>query len=125
MEFPCALVRSTVLGSKLPSSLSAVLAPLPEEGCDLRPAELLGITVLGHDSESHDAAFAFIDWLCGKTRLSKLALSSGLVPVSELGSAVSPLLTLYDCGKLSFTDIDESAAQEFDARFRRTIELLG
>lgn len=125
-ELPCTLVRSTALGGSLSPQLSAALAPLPEEGRDMRPAELLGITVLGHDNVSHDAAFVFIDWLCGKTRLSKLALSSGLVPVSAPdSSAASPLLTLYDCGKLSFADMDESAAQEFDTRFRRTIELLG
>ena len=126
-DLPCALVRSTVLGGSLSSQLSAALLPLPEGGKDIRPAELLGVAVLRCDNEIPDAAFAFIDWLCGKTRLSKLALSSGLVPVSKLGSAAasSPLLSLYDCGKLSFADIDEAAAQEFDARFRRTIELLG
>ena len=125
-ELPCTLAWSTVLGGSLPSSLSASLAPLPKGGRDLRPAELLGIAVLRHEDQSSDAAIAFIDWLCGRERLSKLALVSGLVPVSELGSVSdSPLLELYDCGKLSFADIDEDAAREFDARFRRTIELLG
>ena len=124
-ELPCALARSTVLGGGLPSSLSAALAPLPEGGSDMRPAELLGIAVLHNENRNSDAASAFIDWLCGRERLSKLALDSGLVPVSEPDSASdSPLLELYDCGKLTFVDIDGSAEREFDAQFRRTIELL-
>lgn len=124
-ELPCTLAWSTALGSGLPSSLSASLAPLPEGGRDMRPAVLLGIAVLRHEGQSSDDAFAFIDWLCGRERLSKLALDSGLVPVSELGSASgSPLLELYDCGKLTFVDIG-SGDREFDAQFRRTIELLG
>ena len=123
-ELPCTLTRSTMLGGSLPSSLSASLAPLPEGGSEQRPAELLGIAVLRHENEDSDAA-AFTDWLCGRERLSKLALDSGLVPVSELGSVSdSPLLELYDCGKLKFMDIDGSSEQEFDAQFRRTIELL-
>ena len=124
-ELPCALARSTALGGGLPSSLSASLAPLPEGGSDMRPAELLGIAVLHNENRNSDAAIAFIDWLCGGERLSKLALDSGLVPVSEPDSASdSPLLELYDCGKLSFADTDGSAEREFDAQFRRTIELL-
>ena len=124
-ELPCALARSTALGGGLPSSLSAALAPLPEGGSDMRPAELLGIAVLHNENRNSDAAIAFIDWLCGRERLSKLALDSGLVPVSEPDSASdSPLLELYDCGKLSFADTDGGAEQEFDAQFRRTIELL-
>ena len=119
------LARSTALGGGLPSSLSAALAPLPEGGSDMRPAELLGIAVLHNENRNSDAAIAFIDWLCGRERLSKLALDSGLVPVSEPDSASdSPLLELYDCGKLSFADTDGGAEQEFDAQFRRTIELL-
>ena len=122
---PCTLAWSTALGSSLPSSLSASLAPLPEGGRDQRPAELLGIAVLRHEDQSPGAAVAFLDWLCGRERLSKLALDSGLVPVSELGSASgSPLLALYDCGRLTFVDID-SSDREFDTQFRRTIELLG
>ena len=125
-DLPCMLARSTALGGGLPSSLSAALAPLPEGGSDMRPAELLGIAVLRHENDDSDAAIAFIDWLCGGERLSKLALDSGLVPVSEPDSAYdSPLLELYDCGKLSFSDTDGSAEREFDAQFRRTIELLG
>lgn len=125
-ELPCALARSTALGGGLPSSLSASLAPLPEGGSDMRPAELLGIAAFRHENRNSDAAIAFIDWLCGRERLSKLALDSGLVPVSELDSkSGSPLLELYDCGKLSFSDTDGSAEREFDAQFRRTIELLG
>ena len=124
-ELPCTLTCSTVLGSSLPASLSASLAPLPEGGRDQRPAELLGIAVLRHEGQSSGAAAAFLDWLCGRERLAKLALDSGLVPVSELGSASgSPLLALYDCGRLIFVDID-SGDREFDAQFRRTIELLG
>lgn len=124
-ELPCALARSTALGGGLPSSLSAALAPLPEGGSDMRPAELLGIAVLHNENRNSDAAIAFIDWLCGRERLSKLALDSGLVPVSEPDSVSdSPLLELYDCGKLSFADTDGGAEQEFDAQFRRTIELL-
>ena len=124
-ELPCALARSTALGGGLPSSLSAALAPLPESGNDMHPAELMGIAVLRHENGNSGAAVAFIDWLCGRERLSKLALDSGLVPVSELGSASdSPLLALYDCGRLAFVDID-SGDREFDAQFRRTIELLG
>ena len=124
-ELPCALARSTALGGGLPSSLSASLAPLPESGNDMRPAELMGIAVLHNENRNSDAAIAFIDWLCGRERLSKLALDSGLVPVSELDSkSGSPLLELYDCGKLSFADTDGGAEQEFDAQFRRTIELL-
>ena len=124
-DLPCALARSTALGGGLPSSLSASLAPLPEGGSDMRPAELLGIAVLHNENRNSDAAIAFIDWLCGRERLSKLALDSGLVPVSALDSASdSPLLELYDCGKLSFSDTDGSAEREFDAQFRRTIELL-
>ena len=123
-ELPCTLAWSTALGGDLPTSLSVSLAPLFEGGSDMRPAELLGIAVLRHENQSPDAA-AFIDWLCGRERLSKLALDSWLVPVSELGSVSgSPLLELYDCGKLTFVDIDGSAEQEFDAQFRRTIELL-
>ena len=123
-ELPCTLAWSTALGS-LPASLSASLAPLPEGGRDQRPAELLGLAVLRHEGQSSDDAFAFIDWLCGRERLSKLALDSGLVPVSELDSASgSPLLALYDCSRLAFVDID-SGDREFDAQFRRTIELLG
>ena len=123
-ELLCTLAWSTALGGDLPTSLSVSLAPLPEGGNDMRPAELLGIAVLRHENQSPDAA-AFIDWLCGRERLSKLALDSWLVPVSELGSVSgSPLLELYDCGKLTFVDIDGSAEQEFDAQFRRTIELL-
>ena len=125
-ELLCTLAQSTALGGGLPSSLSASLAPLPEGGSDMRPAELLGIAVLHNENRNSDAAIAFIDWLCGRERLSKLALDSGLVPVSELDSASdSPLLELYDCGKLSFSDTDGSAEREFDAQFRRTIELLG
>ena len=125
-DLPCMLVRSTALGGGLPSSLSASLAPLPESGNDMRPAELMGIAVLRHENDDSDAAIAFIDWLCGGERLSKLALDSGLVPVSEPDSAYdSPLLELYDCGKLVFVDITGSAEWEFDAQFRRTIELLG
>ena len=124
-ELPCALARSTAVGGGLPSSLSASLAPLPEGGSDMRPAELLGIAAFRHENRNSDAAIAFIDWLCGRERLSKLALDSGLVPVSELDSkSGSPLLELYDCGKLSFSDTDGSAEREFDAQFRRTIELL-
>ena len=123
-ELPCTLAWSTALGGDLPTSLSVSLAPLPEGGSEQRPAELLGIAVLRHENEDSDAA-AFTDWLCGRERLSKLALDSGLVPVSELGSVSdSPLLELYDCGKLKFMDIDGGAEQEFDAQFRRTIELL-
>ena len=123
-ELPCTLARSTVLGG-LSSSFSASLAPLPEGGRDQRPAELLGIAVLRHEGQSSGAAAAFLDWLCGRERLSKLALDSGLVPVSELGSASgSPLLALYDCGRLTFVDTDRGD-REFDAQFRRTIELLG
>ena len=123
-ELPCTLAWSTALGGILPASLSVSLAPLPEGGSEQRPAELLGIAVLRHENQSPDAA-AFTDWLCGRERLSKLALDSGLVPVSELGSVSdSPLLELYDCGKLKFMDIDGGAEQEFDAQFRRTIELL-
>ena len=123
-ELPCTLAWSTALGGILPASLSVSLAPLPEGGSEQRPAELLGIAVLRHENEDSDAA-AFTDWLCGRERLSKLALDSGLVPVSELGSVSdSPLLELYDCGKLKFMDIDGGAEQEFDAQFRRTIELL-
>ena len=125
-ELPCALARSTAVGGGLPSSLSASLAPLPEGGSDMRPAELLGIAVLHNENRNSDAAIAFIDWLCGRERLSKLALDSGLVPVSEPDSkSGSPLLELYDCGKLSFSGTDGSAEREFDAQFRRTIELLG
>ena len=124
-DFPCMLTRSTALGGGLPSSLSAALAPLPEGGNDMRTAELMGIAVLRHENDDSDAAIAFIDWLCGGERLSKLALDSGLVPVSEPDSASdSPLLELYDCGKLSFVDTDGGAEREFDAQFRRTIELL-
>lgn len=124
-ELPCTLAWSTALSGGLSTSLSASLAPLPEGGRDLRPAELLGIAVLRHEDRSSYAAIAFIDWLCGRERLSKLALDSGLVPVSELGSVSdSPLLELYDCGKLSFIDTD-SSDREFDTQFRRTIELLG
>lgn len=124
-ELPCALARSTAVGGGLPSSLSASLAPLPEGGSDMRPAELLGIAAFRHENEDYGAAIAFVDWLCGRERLSKLALDSGLVPVSEPDSASdSPLLELYDCGKLSFADTDGSAEREFDAQFRRTIELL-
>ena len=120
------LTRSTALGGGLPSSLSAALAPLPEGGSDMRLAELLGIAVLHNENEDYGAAIAFVDWLCGRERLSKLALDSGLVPVSEPDSASdSPLLELYDCRKLSFSDTDGGAEQEFDAQFRRTIELLG
>lgn len=123
-ELPCTLTRSTVLGSSLPASLSASLMPLPEGGHDIRPAELLGIAVFRHEDQSSDDAFAFIDWLCGRERLAQLALDSGLVLVSELGSASdSPLLPLYDCGRLTFIDTD-SSDREFDAQFRRTIELL-
>ena len=122
---PCTLAWSTVLGGSLPSSLSASLAPLPKGGRDMRPAELLGIAVLRQEDQSSDDAFTFIDWLCGRERLAQLALDSGLVPVSELGSASgSPLLALYDCGRLTFIDTD-SSDREFDAQFRRTIELLG
>ena len=125
-ELPCTLAWSTALGGGLPSALSAALAPLPEGGCEQRPAELLGIAVLRHENEDSGAAAALLDWLCGRERLSKLALDSGLVPVSELGSASdSPLLALYNCGRLSSDDIDEDAAREFDEQFRRTIELLG
>ena len=125
-ELPCMLARSTTLGGSLPASLSASLAPLPEGGSDMRPAELLGIAVLHNENRNSDAAIAFIDWLCGRERLSKLALDSGLVPVSEPDSkSGSPLLELYDCGKLSFSGTDGSAEREFDAQFRRTIELLG
>ena len=125
-DLPCMLAQSTAVGGGLPSSLSASLAPLPEGGSDMRPAELLGIAVLHNENRNSDAAIAFIDWLCGRERLSKLALDSGLVPVSELDSASdSPLLELYDCGKLTFVDTDGSAEREFDAQFRRTIELLG
>ena len=53
----------------------------------MRPAELLGIAVLHNENRNSDAAIAFIDWLCGRERLSKLALDSGLVPVSEPDSA--------------------------------------
>ena len=124
-DFPCMLTRSTALGGGLPSSLSASLAPLPKGGRDMRPAELLGIAVLRQEDQSSDDAFTFIDWLCGRERLAQLALDSGLVPVSELGSASgSPLLALYDCGRLTFIDTD-SSDREFDAQFRRTIELLG
>ena len=124
-ELPCALARSTALGGGFPSSLSASLAPLPESGNDMRLAELMGIAVLRHENDDSDTAIAFVDWLCGRERLSKLALVSGLVPVSELDSkSGSPLLELYDCGKLSFSDTDGGAEQEFDAQFRRTIELL-
>ena len=124
-DLPCMLARSTALGGGLPSSLSASLAPLPEGGSDMRPAELMGIAMLRHENDDSDAAIAFIDWLCGGERLSKLALDSGLVPVSEPDSASdSPLLELYDCGKLTFVDTDGSAEREFDAQFRRTIELL-
>ena len=124
-DLPCMLTQSTAVGGGLPSSLSASLAPLPEGGSDMRPAELLGIAVLHNENRNSDAAIAFIDWLCGRERLSKLALDSGLVPVSGLDSkSGSPLLELYDCGKLSFSDTDGSAEQEFDAQFRRTIELL-
>ena len=124
-DLPCMLAQSTAVGGGLPSSLSASLAPLPEGGSDMRPAELLGIAVLHNENRNSDAAIAFIDWLCGRERLSKLALDSGLVPVSEPDSASdSPLLELYDCGKLSFSDTDGSAEREFDAQFRRTIELL-
>ena len=124
-DLPCMLARSTALGGGLPSSLSAALAPLPEGGSDMRPAELLGIAAFRHENEDYGAAIAFVDWLCGRERLSKLALDSGLVPVSEPDSkSGSPLLELYDCGKLSFTDTDGSAEREFDAQFRRTIELL-
>lgn len=125
-ELPCTLAWSTALGGSLPASLSASLAPLPEGGSDQRPAELLGIAVLRNENRASGAAIAFLDWLCGGERLSKLALDSGLVPVSELGSAPdSPLLELYDCGKLTFVDTGSSAEREFDAQFRRTIELLG
>lgn len=124
-DLPCMLARSTALGGGLPSSLSAALAPLPEGGSDMRPAELLGIAAFRHENEDYGAAIAFIDWLCGGERLSKLALDSGLVPVSEPDSkSGSPLLELYDCGKLSFSDTDGSTEREFDAQFRRTIELL-
>lgn len=124
-DLPCMLAQSTAVGGGLPSSLSASLAPLPESGNDMRPAELMGIAVLRHENDDSDAAIAFIDWLCGRERLSKLALDSGLVPVSEPDSAYdSPLLELYDCGKLVFVDITGSAEWEFDAQFRRTIELL-
>ena len=125
-ELPCMLARSTALGGSLPASLSASLAPLPEGGSDMRPAELLGIAMLRNENRDSGAAIAFLNWLCGGERLSKLALDSGLVPVSELDSASdSPLLELYDCGKLTFVDIDGSAEREFDVQFRRTIELLG
>lgn len=125
-ELPCTLAWSTALGSSLPSSLSVSLAPLPEGGRDLYPAELLGLTVLRQENQNSDAANAFIDWLCDKGRLSELALDSGLVPASELSSASdSPLLALYDCGRLAFVDIDDAADLEFDTQFRRTIELLG
>ena len=125
-ELPCTLALSTALGGSLPSSLSVSLAPLPEGGRDLYPAELLGIAVLRQENQDSDAAVAFIDWLCDKGRLSKLALDSGLVPASELSSVSdSPLLALYDCGRLAFMDIDDAADPEFDAQFRRTIELLG
>ena len=124
-DLPCMLAQSTAVGGGLPSSLSASLAPLPEGGSDMRPAELLGIAVLHNENRNSDAAIAFIDWLCGRERLSKLALDSGLVPVSEPDSkSGSPLLELYDCGKLSFSGTDGSAEREFDAQFRRTIELL-
>ena len=124
-ELPCTLAWSTALGGDLPTSLSVSLAPLPKSGSDMRPAELMGIAVLRHENDDSDAAIAFIDWLCGRERLSKLALDSGLVPVSEPDSASdSPLLELYDCGKLSFSGTDGGAEQEFDAQFRRTIELL-
>ena len=125
-ELPCTLAWSTALGGSLPASLSASLAPLPEGGSDMRPAELLGIAMLRDENRDSGAAIAFLDWLCGREQLSKLALNSGLVPVSELGSASdSPLLELYDCGKLTFVDTDGSDEREFDAQFRRTIELLG
>lgn len=124
-ELLCTLAQSTALGGGLPSSLSASLAPLPEGGSDMRPAELLGIAMLRNENRDSGAAIAFIDWLCGGERLSKLALDSGLVPVSEPDSASdSPLLELYDCRKLSFSDTDGIAEREFDAQFRRTIELL-
>lgn len=124
-ELPCTLAWSTVIGGSLPDSLSASLAPLPEGSRDRRPAELLGITVLRHEDQSAGAASSFLDWLCGRERLAKLALDSGLVPVSELGSASgSLLLALYDCGRLTFVDTDRGD-REFDAQFRRTIELLG
>ena len=124
-ELPCTLAWSTALGGSLPASLSVSLAPLPEGGSEQRPAELLGIAVLRHENEDSSGAAAFISWLCGRERLSKLALDAGLVPVSEFGSmSGSPLLELYDCGKLTFVDIDGGAEQEFDAQFRRTIELL-
>ena len=123
---PCTLAWSTALGGSLPASLSASLAPLPEGGSDMHLAELLGIAVFRHDNLDSGAVIAFIDWLCGGERLSKLALDSGLVPVSEPGSAPdSPLLELYNCGKLAFVDTDGSAEREFDVQFRRTIELLG
>ena len=125
-ELPCTLARSTALGGSLPALLSASLAPLPEGGSDMRPAELLGIAMLRNENLDSGAVIAFLDWLCGGERLSKLALDSGLVPVSELGSAPdSLLLELYDCGKLTFVDTDGSAEREFDVQFRRTIELLG
>lgn len=124
-ELPCTLTWSTVLSGSLPSSLSVSLMPLPNGGRELHPAELLGFVVLRNDGQDAGAAIAFINWLCSGERLSELALDSGLVPVSEPGSASdSPLLELYDSGKLTFMDIDEDAAQEFDAQFRRTIELL-
>ena len=124
-ELPCTLTWSTALGGSLPAALSVSLAPLPEGGRDQRPAELLGIAALRLEDQSSDDAFAFIDWLCGRERLAKLALDSGLVPVSEPGSeSGSPLLALYDCGRLKFIDTD-SRDREFDAQFRRTIELLG
>ena len=123
---PCTLAWSTALAGSLPVSLSASLAPLPEGGSDMRPAELLGIAVLRQESRNSGTVIAFINWLCGGERLAALALNSGLVPVSEPGSAPdSPLLELYNCGKLAFVDTDGSAEQEFDAQFRRTIELLG
>ena len=125
-ELPCTLAWSTALAGSLPVSLSASLAPLPEGGSDMRPAELLGIAVLRQESRNSGTVIAFINWLCGGERLAALALNSGLVPVSEPGSAPdSPLLELYNCGKLAFVDTDGSAEQEFDAQFRRTIELLG
>ena len=123
---PCTLAWSTALAGSLPVSLSASLAPLPEGGSDMRPAELLGIAVLRQESRNSGTVIAFIDWLCGGERLAALALGSGLVPVSEPGSEPdSLLLELYDCSKLAFVDTDGSAEQEFDAQFRRTIELLG
>lgn len=131
-RIPAAVVTGSRLRD-LGAGLSVTTLPIPEGGRAVYPAELMGLTLLCNEGYKHKSAAAFIAWLNADSRPAKIALRSGLVPLSDPGNITAEgplqelLLGLCRDGSLQIISPDGSYAANYEAdekEFRLGLEFL-